>query len=429
MLEAKKVNELLGIKDSYQAPQALMDIVMNEEKLQNLMTKLLQHEPNLKYEWFQKYFEDEHSDRKNKKQDFTPQSISTLLQQIAGPSDSYFESAAGTGGIMIQSWKENKDHSDRIYYLEELSSRSVPFLLFNMAIRNINGFVFHGDSLEKKYEAVYMIKKGKINQIDIGEVSNVQAETVLMNPPYSANWSADKSFLEDERFKPYGKLPPKSKADFAFVLHGYHQLSPNGTMAVVLPHGVLFRGAVEGTIRQHLLEQGAIEAVIGLPEKLFLNTGIPTVILVLKKGRSKRDVMFIDASKEFEKGKSGQNFLSENHLNNIISAYRNKTDIDKYAHLASYDELNDNEFNLNIPRFVDTFEEEEPIDMGALALEIAQLDVEIKESEKELGIMLQDLEVPSGDPELIQALELTKSIFGVKSKKKADKEDQITLEI
>lgn len=248
-------------------------------------------------------------------------------------------------------------------------------------------------------------------------------KSILMNPPFSANWDQK----EDERFSNYG-IAPKSKADFAFLLHGYSKLKSGGTMAIVLPHGVLFRGAAEGKIREALLEEGAIKAIVGLPANIFYGTSIPTVLIVLQKNREDKSVFFIDASKDFEKEKN-KNVLKDDHIKKIFLAYQEQKEIDKYSRLVGYDEIKDNDFNLNIPRYVDTFEEEEPVDMVAVALGIAQIDTEIKESEKELGIMLQELEVPSGDPELIQALELTKSIFGVKSKKKAQSEDQINLEI
>lgn len=187
-------------------------------------------------------------------------------------------------------------------------------------------------------------------------------KAILMNPPYSADWVQ----RPDERFDAYG-LAPKTKADFAFLLHGYSKLDEDGTMAIVLPHGVLFRGAAEGKIRQRLLEEGAISSIIGLPSNLFFGTNIPVALIVLTKKRKEKDVLFIDASKEFEKGKN-QNFLLEEHQSKIFQAYSKRKTIDKYAHVASFNEIKENDFNLNIPRYVDTFEEEEPIDIGKTAM-------------------------------------------------------------
>ncbi|EOC6798178.1 N-6 DNA methylase, partial [Enterococcus faecium] len=165
-------------------------------------------------------------------------------------------------------------------------------------------------------------------------------------------------FLDDPRFSAYGVLAPKSKADFAFLLHGYYHLKDTGVMAIVLPHGVLFRGGAEGKIRKALLENGAIDTVIGLPANIFFNTSIPTTVIILKKDRAKKDVLFIDASQDFEKIKT-QNTLRDYHIDAILEAYKTRTIKDKYAYVAEFDEIVENDYNLNIPRYVDTFEEEE----------------------------------------------------------------------
>jgi len=228
-----------------------------------------------------------------------------------------------------------------------------------------------------------------------------------MNPPYSAKWSADKGFLDDPRFSMYGVLAPKSKADFAFLLHGYYHLKENGVMAIVLPHGVLFRGNAEGKIRKILLENGAIDTVIGLPPNIFYNTSIPTTVIVLKKNRPTRDVLFIDASKEFEKGKN-QNLLRDEHIDKILNTYINRKDVEKYAHLASYEEIVENEYNLNIPRYVDSFEEEEPIDIVSLGKELVDLNKEIKQAESAFLALLDELEVNDKTKDIIEA---TKEVF------------------
>lgn len=242
---------------------------------------------------------------------------------------------------------------------------------------------------------------------------------VLMNPPYSASWAADKELINDSRFSEFEKLAPKSKADFAFVLHGFSKLENNGKMAVVLPHGVLFRGAAEGVIRKKLLEINAIEAVIGLPANLFYGTSIPTVYIVLKKNRTQKDVLFIDASKEFGKGKN-QNFLEDEHIQKILDVYQNRKEVEKYSHLASFEEIQENDYNLNIPRYVDTFEEEEPIDIVAVGNEILQLDKEIKAAEKELAAMIGELVVTDETREMINT---TLAVFGGKPIKKKSKDD------
>ena len=222
-------------------------------------------------------------------------------------------------------------------------------------------------------------------------------DVVTMNPPYSAKWSAADGFKQDERFMDYGgALAPKSKADYAFLLHGFYHLKPNGTMAIVLPHGVLFRGASEGTIRKILLENGSIYAVIGLPANMFYNTSIPTCIIVLKKHREGRDVLFIDASNQFEKEKK-QNVMNEEHINHVLELYKNRQSVEKEAYLASYEDIQNNDFNLNIPRYVDTSEEEEEIDVKALSAELKSTNEEIREANASLLNMMGELTFANDD--------------------------------
>jgi type I restriction enzyme M protein len=200
--------------------------------------------------------------------------------------------------------------------------------------------------------------------------------------------------MTNERFSAYGKLAPRSAADFAFVQHMVHHLADNGTMAVVLPHGVLFRGGAEGHIREHLIkEKNYLDAVIGLPANIFYGTGIPTCILVMKKKREHKDnILFIDASQHFEKVKT-QNVLRPQDIDKIIATYKERKADDKYSYVAPLSEIAENEYNLNIPRYVDTFEEEEEVDLKAVSNEVKKLDKEMKKTDeviagfcKELGI-------------------------------------------
>ena len=194
------------------------------------------------------------------------------------------------------------------------------------------------------------------------------------------------------RFK-YG-TPPKSKGDFAFVLHMISSLNSNGKMGVILPHGVLFRGASEGKIRTKLIEDNLLDAVIGLPANLFFGTSIPACILIFKKNRKDKDIIFIDASREFEKGKN-QNYLREDEENNdikkIVETYKNRSEIDKYSHVATLEEIQENDYNLNIPRYVDTFEEEEIIDLDATKTNIANIENELVEIKSKMSGYLREL--------------------------------------
>lgn len=217
-------------------------------------------------------------------------------------------------------------------------------------------------------------------------------KTIIANPPFSASWSADAAQLSDPRFEEYGKLAPKSKADYAFIQDMLYKLDSDGIMTVVLPHGVLFRGSSEGHIRKYLIEKmNCLDAVIGLPPNIFFGTQIPTCVLVFKKNRNSEDnIVFIDASREFEKVKN-KNLLLESHIKKITSTYLNRVEIEKYSHLVALQEIADNDYNLNIPRYVDTFEEEDDINIQDVMSEIKSLESKRAELDAEINIYLQEL--------------------------------------
>ncbi len=278
---------------------------------------------------------------------------------------------------MLNAKKYAKEPNYIKYYGQELMTSTYNLARMNMFLHGIvpeNQKLRNGDTLDADWPT------DEENDFNM----------VLMNPPYSAKWSAASGFLQDERFSDYGVLAPKSKADYAFLLHGLYHLKSNGTMAIVLPHGVLFRGAAEGKIREKLLRAGNIYAVIGLPANLFYNTSIPTCIIVLKKHRDGRDVLFIDASKKFEKGKK-QNTMTDEHITAVIDLYHKRETVEKEAFLASFEDIEKNDFNLNIPRYVDNFEEEEEINLGELLTEMKQTDEELEKTEKEVLSFFKDL--------------------------------------
>lgn len=221
---------------------------------------------------------------------------------------------------------------------------------------------------------------------------DLKFEAIVANPPFSAKWSASQIFETDERFSQYWKLAPKSSADYAFIQHMIHHLDDNGIMACVAPHWVLFRWNSEWIIRKYLIEnKNYLDAVIGLPANIFYGTSIPTCILVFKKCRENpENILFIDASREFEKWKN-QNKLTNENIEKIINTYRNREEIEKYSHKASLEEIEENDFNLNIPRYVDTFEEEEEIDLKQVSMEIKDLrekSLEIEEKIKNFCLEL-----------------------------------------
>lgn len=312
---------------------------------------------------------------------YTPQEVSQVLARIvtSGKKElkSVYDPTCGSGSLLLRVAKYVK-HVDR-FFGQEMNNTTYNLARMNMILHDVHFADFdikQEDTLEHPQHAEFRF------------------EAIVANPPFSAKWSASPIHLSDDRFSQYGKLAPASKADYAFIQHMVYQLDDNGTMAVVMPHGVLFRGAAEGHIRKFLIEdKNYLDAVIGLPANLFFGTSIPASILVFKKCRQEeKDVLFIDASKHFEKGKN-QNRLRESDIDKIIETYEQRKTEDKYSYVAKLEEIKENDYNLNIPRYVDTFEEEEAIDLDAVVAEIRKLDAEsavldtkIKQFTDELGI-------------------------------------------
>ena len=293
---------------------------------------------------------------------YTPAQVSRLLAQIVSIDKkrvrSVFDPTCGSGSLLLRL----KDYTEVTnYYGQELNPTT-----FNLARMNM---ILHGVHFDH-----FKIRQGDTLTEDMHP--DLKAEAVIANPPFSAEWKGedDPQLAHDDRFSQYGRLAPKKKADYAFVTHMLYHLSDNGTMAIVLPHGALFRGGAEEHIRKYIIEkQNYLDAVIGLPANLFYGTSIPATILVFKKCRQDdEDVIFIDASKEFEKTKN-QSRLTDENVAKIFDTYKNRKEIDKYSHKASLAEIKENEYNLNIPRYVDSFEEEALIDLKEVSNKLREL--------------------------------------------------------
>ena len=326
---------------------------------------------------------------------YTPQAVSKILTKIAiaGQEDkkglSVYDPCMGSGSLLLNAKKYSKEPDYIKYYGQELNTSTYNLARMNMFLHGVvpeNQKLRNGDTLDGDWPTD----------------EETDFNMVLMNPPYSAKWSATAGFLQDERFSDYGVLAPKSKADYAFLLHGLYHLKNNGTMAIVLPHGVLFRGAAEGKIREKLLRSGNIYAVIGLPANLFYNTSIPTCIVVLKKHREGRDVLFIDASQKYEKGKK-QNAMTDEHIDSVLELFNNRATVEKEAYLASFEDIEKNDFNLNIPRYVDNFEKEEEIDLKDILDGMAYIDSELEKTQNEFVSLLKEL--TSSDETIMSDLE------------------------
>lgn len=308
---------------------------------------------------------------------YTPASIQDLVCQLASIGFENVESVAdptcGSASMLIRLSKYVKASH---FYGTELNSTTERLARMNMILHN-----FDFDQFD--------IRQGNtLKTPDLAEGETYQI--VVANPPYSAHWDNGMA-LEDPRFIPYEKAAPKTKADFAFVEHIVYHLSDDGRAAILLPHGVLFRGAAEATIRKKLLEKGFVDAIIGLPANCFYGTGIPVCCIVIDKNRKKEDpICIIDASKYYKREKT-MNVLTDEDIKRIINAYKNKTDVDKFCHMASFEEIKQNDFNLNIARYVDSSEDEEPIDIDELLKQIRETEEEIKKTNDMLKPQFDEL--------------------------------------
>lgn len=320
---------------------------------------------------------------------YTPPEVSELLAELLSPErgDTICDPACGSGSLLMKcgrkvlEYHQSKEYA--LYGQEAIGS--------TWSLAKMNMFL-HGED-NHKIEWGDTIRNPKLLDRN-GDL--LQFDVVAANPPFSlSQWGYEEA--SNDKFGRFRVgVPPKSRGDYAFILHMLETLRPatadkqGGRMGVVVPHGVLFRGASEGRIRRSLIEANLLDAVIGLPEKLFYGTGIPAAILIFKQSRIDKQVLFIDASNEFKSGKN-QNLLTADNIQKIISTYRNREGVDKYAYLASFEEIKENDFNLNIPRYVDTFEEEEEIDLVAVRGERLELQAELSEIEQQMESYLKEL--------------------------------------
>ncbi|MBU1667467.1 type I restriction-modification system subunit M [bacterium] len=310
---------------------------------------------------------------------FTPSAVSTLLSKLveAKEGERIYDPTCGSGSLLIKASIEVGNSNFRIYG-QESKSATVALCKMNMFLHDINDAVIEwGDTIN--------------NPLHLENDHLMKFDVVVANPPFSLDkWGAEEATTD--KYKRFERgIPPKSKGDYAFVSHMVASLNEHGRMGVVLPHGVLFRGAGEAKIRKQLIEDdNLLDAVIGLPTNLFFGTSIPACILVFKKQRESKDVLFIDASREFNKDKN-QNSIDEIHIEKILDVYKGKKEIEKYSHLATLEEIQENEYNLNIPRYVDTFEEEAPVDMDATKENIAKIERELVEVKAQMSAYLKEL--------------------------------------
>ena len=330
---------------------------------------------------------------------YTPQFVSDILSAIVSldgqePAtgkrahiDSLLDFACGSGSLLLNVRHRMGPHGIGKIYGQEKNITTYNLARMNMLLHGVKDTefeIFHGDTLTNEWEMLRETNPAKMPRFD----------AVVANPPFSYRWSPSDSMADDVRFKNYG-LAPKSAADFAFLLHGFHFLKDDGVMAIILPHGVLFRGGAEERIRTKLLKDGHIDTVIGLPANLFYSTGIPVCILVLKKCKKPDDVLFINAAEHFERGKR-QNRLLESHINKIVSTYQHRTEESRYSRRVPMSEIADekNNFNLNISRYVSTAESEEEINLTEVNTSLVEIENRVKASTAQHNEFLKELGLP-----------------------------------
>lgn len=328
---------------------------------------------------------------------YTPQPISTILSEIVvldsqEPStgkrnklEKVLDFACGSGSLLLNVRKQIGPHGIGKIYGQEKNITTYNLARMNMLLHGMKDTEFeihHGDSLLNDWEILNEMNPSK----------KLEFDAIVANPPFSYRWEPTETLGEDFRFKSYG-LAPKSAADFAFLLHGFHFLAKEGTMAIILPHGVLFRGGAEERIRTKLLKDGNIDTVIGLPANLFFSTGIPVCILVLKKCKKPDDVLFINASEHFEKGKR-QNSLLPEHIDKIVDTYQYRKEEERYARRVPMEEIEKNDYNLNISRYISTAIPEEIIDLKAVNDELATIEKKAAEAAEKHNQFLKELGLP-----------------------------------
>jgi type I restriction enzyme M protein len=328
---------------------------------------------------------------------YTPQTVSTILSRIVtldsqDPSTGkkkklsrVLDFACGSGSLLLNVRNQMGPHGIGMIYGQEKNITTYNLARMNMLLHGVKDSEFHihhGDSLVNDWDILNEMNPAK----------KLQCDAVVANPPFSYRWEPNDALGEDFRFKNHG-LAPKSAADFAFLLHGFHFLSDEGTMAIILPHGVLFRGGAESRIRTKLLQDGHIDTVIGLPANLFFSTGIPVCILVLKKCKKFDDVLFINASEYFEKGKR-QNALRLEDIDKIVDTYQYRKEEERYAKRVSMAEIEKNDFNLNISRYVSTAVAEEEVDLKKVNTDLISLEKKIEDARNKHNKFLKELGLP-----------------------------------
>lgn len=374
------------VTESYKLPDKIMEALLSDRAEKIVSQLKSSFSGNIR-----DTFQEDHGDRKGLKQDFTPDCICRLVARLMIPEGDMLDMCSGTGAL---SSAASQMHHFEVHE-QEYSERAIPFALLEASLSGLQGYISHADCLGDSVFETYLLKsKGEISiprKVEARKAGKFR--NVIMNPPYSMKLS------EAGPREILGLQIPKSRTDYGFLLRGLEHLQDDGRLLAILPHGVLFRGGAEEKIREYLIKRHMISAVIGLPDKLFLNTGIPVCVLVLEKGA--QDILFIDAKEEYVKG-SAQNDMTEQQIDKIVKVFENRKEAERFSHIASEDEVYGNDFNLNIPRYVDTFVKEPLPDMKSLLNDLNLLEQEEQRVRRELYNTLGQLNGEGLNAEIIQ---------------------------
>jgi len=378
-MKADDINRIFNISESFQLPRRILEVLFSDDK-NRVLDELISLGEDLDHDWFTEYFEENHANKSKMAQDFTPRAVADLLAGLLPEAKTVGDVCSGTGGLIIGYWNRHREASFICY---ELSERAIPLLLLNLTIRNIEGEVFRMDILTGEiFESYRLHKDLKYSELFQEPLEPPKVDIVISNPPYSLKYSGSE---DESRFGEFAGMIPSNFADYGFI--AFALTMSEGRCGFILPHGVLFRANKEGAIREKLIRDHKIETIIGLPEKLFLNTDTPTCVMVL--GRSS-DLLFVDASSECRKDRK-LNVMDPDHIKKILETAEQRSNIKNFAHRADFQEIETNGFNLNIPRYVNTYTPPEPIDLNAVAADLLDIDMKLDQTSKDLAKMMGEL--------------------------------------
>lgn len=380
-ITTEAINELFGIKEAFELPDVLLKKILNKQEKDELCREFMQFEFDMRNDCLRDYFQMNNANRSNLKQDYTPDCLCQLISELAPKTERVIDICSGTGALTIGF---NRDIE---YQCEEISLMSISILLFNLALRGKDATVLQKNVLLNETEKIYKLSKnGEFSDIEIIEnLEDIKVDVVISNPPYSLKWQPK----NDARFDGY-ELAPAKASDYAFILDGLSRLTETGQAFYILPAGVLFRGNAEGKIRKQLIENNLIDAIISLPENLFLNTSIPVNILVFNKAKKTDDVLFIYADKLFNKN-GKQNIMTDEHIKKIVDVYWKRETVEKFSNVVSLSKIRENDYCLNVSRFIDTFERKEIPPLSEITKDLIKCELEAKKTTNDLLKMLQEI--------------------------------------